>query len=90
VKNLKRLRRDAGLTQHALSKAAGIHRWRIAHAERGMIELTDDENQSIRKILLKVSRKNSARVLRSCSGLTETDEEAAHARGRLRSARTSV
>jgi predicted transcriptional regulator len=67
MKNLKSLRRDAGLTQHALAKRAGIHRWRIAHFEKGMTDLTNDEICAIRKVLLDVSANNSARVLRACS-----------------------
>lgn len=67
MKNLKRLRRDAGLTQHTLAKATGIHRWRIAHSELGMAELTAAEIASIRKVLMEVSRKKSARVLAELS-----------------------
>jgi transcriptional regulator with XRE-family HTH domain len=64
MKNLKKLRRDSGLSQHALEKATGIHRWRISHAELGIVTLTSAESVLIRKVLLNVARKKSARVLR--------------------------
>jgi predicted transcriptional regulator len=67
MKNLKRLRRDAGLSQHALATKTGIHRWRIAHSELGMAELTEAEIAVIRKVLVDVSRKKSARVLAELS-----------------------
>jgi predicted transcriptional regulator len=64
MKNLKQLRRDAALTQYGLAKATGIPRAKICHAELGIVALSSGEIALIRKILLKVARKNSARVLR--------------------------
>lgn len=63
MKQLKRLRRDAGLTQYALASATGIHRWRISHAELGILELTRPEVELIRRTLVEACRKRSARVL---------------------------
>jgi len=63
MKNLRKLRRDAGLSQHALGAACGLPRWRIAHCEIGIIELKPDEVARIRKALLSVSQKKSSRVL---------------------------
>jgi predicted transcriptional regulator len=63
MKNLRKHRRDAGLTQYALAHATGIHRWRISHAELGLLKLTAEEIASVSKTLVAVSRKKSARVL---------------------------
>lgn len=63
MKKLKQLWRDAGLSQHALAKATGLHRWRISHAELGMAELTPEEIATIRRVLLSACQKKSARVL---------------------------
>lgn len=67
MKNLRKLRRDAAMSQFALAKATTIHRWRISHAELGMLELTPIEVAAIRKVLVDVSRKKSARVLAELS-----------------------
>jgi predicted transcriptional regulator len=64
MKNLRKLRRDAGLTQHGLAKLTDISRVKICHAELGMATLTPNEIASIRKVLIDVSQKKSARVLR--------------------------
>jgi predicted transcriptional regulator len=66
MKNLKKLRRDSGLSQHALAKAAGLHRWRISHAELGIADLSADEAESIRKVLASELQKKS----RSLAALT--------------------
>jgi len=66
MKNLKKLRRDSGLSQHALAKAAGLHRWRISHAELGMADLSADEADAIRKVLAGELQKKS----RSLAALT--------------------
>lgn len=65
MKSLRKNRRDAGLSQHALGDACGIPRWRIAHCEAGIIELKPDEVARIRQVLLDVSKKKSARVLKA-------------------------
>jgi predicted transcriptional regulator len=66
MKNLKRLRRDAGLTQYGLAKETGIHRWRISHAELGILTLAPEEVESIRKMLADAIQKKS----RSLAALT--------------------
>lgn len=63
MKNLKKLRRDSGLTQYGLAGATGIHRWRISHAELGLITLTPEEIDMVRRILVAESKKKSERVL---------------------------
>jgi predicted transcriptional regulator len=64
MKKLKVLRRDSGLTQQDLSAASGVVRWRIAHAEVGLIRLTSEELDSIRAALVTACEKRSARVMR--------------------------
>jgi predicted transcriptional regulator len=63
MKQLKRLRRDAGLTQYWLASATGIKRWRISHAELGILELTLQEVELVRSALVEACRKRTARVL---------------------------
>jgi DNA-binding XRE family transcriptional regulator len=58
-KKLKKLRRDAGLTQYGLAKATGIQRWRVAHAESGILTLTPEEVELVRKALLERVRQRS-------------------------------
>lgn len=65
MKKLKALRRDSGLTQQQLANAAGVPRWRIAHAEVGIVKLTSEEMGLIRNALVFACRQRSARVLRS-------------------------
>jgi predicted transcriptional regulator len=62
-KHLKKLRRDAGLTQYGLSRKTGIARWKIANAELGVRKLLPEEIESIRKVLLDSSQEKSARVI---------------------------
>jgi predicted transcriptional regulator len=71
MKNLKGLRRNAGLSQHALGSACGIARWRIAHSELGIVKLQASEISKIRKVLLAESKKKSARVLKELEPANE-------------------
>lgn len=64
MKNLKRLRKQAGITQFALARKTKIHRWRISHAEQGILDLAPDEVARIRGVLLDAARKKSADVLK--------------------------
>lgn len=63
TKHLKTLRRDAGLSQHALARRTGIRRWKIAYAETGARKLLPAEIEAIRKVLVDSAQKKSARVL---------------------------
>lgn len=67
MKNLKTLRKRAGLTQFALAQDTGIHRWRIAHCELGLIHLTRAEILQIRRVLVSRARRN-ARALKALAG----------------------
>ena len=69
--NLKQLRRDSAITQHALAKKTGIPRVKICHAENGIVTLRPDEVVLIRKVLLQVAQQKSARVL---AALAEGDD----------------
>lgn len=82
MRHLKKLRRDSALTQYALAKATGIPRVKISHAELGIVTLTSGEVASIRKVLLEVSQKKSARVLAALAG---EGERGRHSDARLRS-----
>jgi len=67
MKSLRKLRRDAGLTQYRLAKLSGTPRVKICHAELGIVTLTAKEIARIRKVVLAVARKKSARVLAELS-----------------------
>jgi hypothetical protein len=61
LKNLKEMRHDAGLSQHALAIACSINLWRISHAELGMLELSRLEQDAIRRVLAKAINKKTKR-----------------------------
>jgi predicted transcriptional regulator len=71
--NLKQLRRGSMITQHELAKKTGISRIKICHAESGIVTLRSDEVALIRKVLLEVVQKKSARVLAELSEPTDSD-----------------
>jgi predicted transcriptional regulator len=76
MKKLKVFRRESGLTQQELSAASGVVRWRISHAEVGLIRLTPEELNAIRNALVAACEKRSTRVLRSLGQRTDMPEEA--------------
>jgi DNA-binding XRE family transcriptional regulator len=81
--NLRKLRRDSMITQHALAKKTGIPRVKICHAELGIVTLRPDEVLLIRKVLLEMVQNKSARAL---AALSEDGVSAGrHSEGRLRS-----
>jgi hypothetical protein len=74
--NLRKLRRDSMITQHALAK-------KTCHAELGIVTLRPDEVLLIRKVLLEMVQNKSARAL---AALSEDGVSAGrHSEGRLRS-----
>lgn len=81
MKNLKKLRQEAGLTQHGLGALAKLPRWKIAHAEVGIVKLTPSEASAIRDVLMDACRKKSARVLAVLAGTQgrakQTEEQSA-------------
>ena len=61
--DLRKLRRDAAMTQYGLANATGISRAKISNVELGILTLTPDESARVRKVLIDAARKKSARVL---------------------------
>lgn len=52
------MREAASLSQGRLAARAGIARWRITHAENGLLELHPAEVEALKKILLRAVREN--------------------------------
>jgi transcriptional regulator with XRE-family HTH domain len=69
-KQLKRLRRAAGITQYKLASETGISRARISHFELGISKPTPDEEALITKILSARVRGNAAMVADCAPSLT--------------------
>ena len=57
---LARKRKAAGFTQHQLSRAAGIPRWKIAYAEGGHVKLTPEEIARVEQVFAKRAQELSA------------------------------
>jgi transcriptional regulator with XRE-family HTH domain len=57
MKNLRKYREAAGLIQADLANRAGIDRPRLSYAENGHVELSEDEQGRIMKILVAEIRK---------------------------------
>lgn len=53
MKELRRLRELAGLTQFDVSKKSGVERSRLSTAECGHVTLTVQEQQIVRRILMR-------------------------------------
>lgn len=62
MKDLKKLRRAAGLSQFALARVANVPRWRIAYAETGSLDLDAVEVARIRAAVLETARRNTQRI----------------------------
>ena len=73
MNELKNLRRNCGLTQYELARRTRIHRWRISHAELGLLELTAAEVASVSAVLVKISSKRSARIASALSGVRKEE-----------------
>lgn len=50
--DLQKLRRIAGLTQFAVSKASGIDRTRLSLAECGHVQLSNEEYATVKRTLV--------------------------------------
>jgi predicted transcriptional regulator len=59
-RDIARMRRRTGLTQHQLSEETGIGVNRIVFFETGRLALLPDEVDRVRSVLRKHHRKNSA------------------------------
>jgi transcriptional regulator with XRE-family HTH domain len=58
MKNLRKYREAAGLIQADLANRAGIDRPRLSYAENGYVELSQDEQERITKILVAEIKKS--------------------------------
>ena len=58
--DLRELRRIAGLTQFAVSKASGVDRTRLSLAECGHVQLRNDEYVAVQNALVReIQRRTS-------------------------------
>jgi transcriptional regulator with XRE-family HTH domain len=58
----RKLRELAGLSQHRLALASGVHATRVCLYESGLVELTEVQKGAIGKILLRAVRARAAAV----------------------------
>lgn len=56
----RKLRELAGLSQHRLALASGVHPTRLCLFESGLVELTEKQKRAIGKILLRAVRARAA------------------------------
>ena len=61
-RELRKLRKMAGLTQDELARLARIERTRISRAENGFAELRTRESTAVQRALLRVIRRRTARL----------------------------
>jgi transcriptional regulator with XRE-family HTH domain len=62
VKELKRLREIAGISQTLLAKKSGIERTRLSAAECGYVSLTEGEKATIKRVLMRAVEDQQARL----------------------------
>jgi transcriptional regulator with XRE-family HTH domain len=62
VTNLKEMRLMADWTQAKTSRASGINRAKLSQAECGEIDLTGEEDATIRRVLVRAIRERAARM----------------------------
>lgn len=74
MKNLRKIRKAVGVTQHQLAASSGVARWRICHAEVGIRPLTSAEEKKIRKVLV-TRRAKSSHVLQELETVSARDPE---------------
>jgi predicted transcriptional regulator len=60
MKSLSKLRRAAGLTQHALGVRAKVPRSKIANVETDRATFTDDERRRVLTVLTGYAKQNIA------------------------------
>jgi transcriptional regulator with XRE-family HTH domain len=65
--DLKELRRMADLTQFELAQRCGVSRMRLSLAECGQLQLRQDEDSAVRKVLLGVIESRAAQIKRVLS-----------------------
>jgi predicted transcriptional regulator len=57
MRDIKKLRRNLGLTQHELSRMTRVPRWRICFFETDRINLTEAELDRIKLVLERRARE---------------------------------
>ncbi len=62
MKELKRLREIAGISQALLAKKSGIERTRLSAAECGYVSLTGGEKATIKRVLMRAVEDQQARL----------------------------
>lgn len=62
MKELKRLREIAGISQAYLAKKSGIERTRLSAAECGYVSLTEGEKATIKRELMRAVESQQARL----------------------------
>ena len=67
LKNLKKLRRTAGLTQFALHRATGVARTKLSLAECGQRVLNEREIKAILRVLHRQMRKRNEQIQEALS-----------------------
>ena len=73
MRELRQLRRLAGVTQHALAKSAKIDRVKICLAESGYVKFTKEEKQNITDAFLDIVQERIAllkKILKEKRGLS--------------------
>jgi DNA-binding XRE family transcriptional regulator len=79
MNELKALREMAALSQAELAQRAGTLRWRIAHAENGLIELTPEELAAVRNVILESAQANAAHIAAALGTSISANEPLARA-----------
>jgi transcriptional regulator with XRE-family HTH domain len=69
MKNLKRLRELAGMTQAELAHETGIDRTRLSLAESGFTRLTATETEEVKDVAARAMRKRHAEISRALAEL---------------------
>ncbi len=62
MENLRELRRMAGWTQAKASRATGINRAKLSQAECGEIQLSEQEEAAVRRVLIVAMRDRAAKI----------------------------
>ncbi len=75
MNNLKAIRRMAAFTQYRLAVRSGVSRTRLSLAESGDVELTSQEEQKLKKVLLKELQRQAQAINEA---LTQKQQEEVH------------
>ena len=73
MRNIRKSREVAGLSQFAVAKRTGIPRMRLSLAECGEIQLRPDELKSICEVLREEIQRQAARLKNALSDMTPAE-----------------